>query len=301
MDMRVCIALVESSATPNEIAAIFHKYPIGTAGKMADHRSPDDYLQRTIDSAFSYTTAKTPKKVIHSKIQPETMVTEEEAEFESSALNLAYLQGWSDALANNPDIMSVLWPEYLQPSNEMVNHYGIGMSMDYRYEGRDVDYAALVVPYYYEGDITVLDFTIHMPPDDYEPRVYQTDNGIPIFDTEFDRTKSITGSVVVTSDWDEALRLREIGLSGYDIIGLPANRKQLRALADMLADSERVILAWPLDRRAEGAYLDKLLGRQGKRVRWASMPASLREMLETYSMNTVQFGRILDMSRSVVN
>jgi hypothetical protein len=300
MDMRVCVALVEASATPSEIAAIFHKYPIGTAGKMADHRSPDDYLQRTIDSAFSYTTAKAPKKVIKSKIQPETMVTEEEAEFETSALNLAYLKGWSDALGENPDLISVLWPEYLQPSHEMVKHYGMGISMEYRYEDKDADYAALIVPYYSGGEITALDLTIHSPPNDCEARMCQTDGGVTLFDTEFDRTEPVTGKVVVTSDFDEAIRLQQMGLKDYDIIGLPANRKQLRNLAEMLSDSELVILAWPKDRRAEGRYLARLLASGEQRVHWASMPASLRAMLSTYTMNLKQFSRILEMSISVV-
>ena len=311
MDMRVCCALVEASATPSEIAAIFNRYPIGTSGKMSDHNSPNNYLQRTIDSAFAWTTAKTPKRTIPSKVQPAAMVTEEEAAHEEVALAAAYKQGWSDALVNNPAIMEVLWPHFLQPSKETIEHFGIGVQMDMKFDTvPDNEYASLVIPYYIGGEVAALDFILHEPPDDYPPRLWKTNGTFPIFDTEFDRSKPISGSVVVAADFDEALRLTELGLAGYDILGQPASSlhpgqqgqryKRMQALAELLSDADRIILAWPSSRRDEGKLLAGLLEAGSQRVRWASMPADLRGMFSIYSMRVEQLERILNMSSSVI-
>lgn len=314
MDMRVCCALVEASATPSEIAAIFHKYPIGADGKMADHNDPEHYLERTISAAFSWTTAKTPKKTIPSRVQPREMVTEEEAEYEAQALNLAYMQGWADALASNPAIMEVLWPDLIVPSVDMIKHYGMGVQMDYSLSpDDDREFGALVVPYYQNSEMAALDFILHEPPEDAVGRVWQTNGIYPTFDTEFDRSTRIEGISLVTADFDEAIKLQEMGFDGYDLLAQPATRlhpgqqagparqQRMQALADLLADSEKIILAWPIERKPEGRLLASLLEAGGKRVRWASMPADLRSMFKLYSMTMEQFKRILNMSSSVLS
>jgi len=306
-DMAVCCALVEAGATPSEVFAIFHAYPIGTRGKLSSHNSPEQYLQATIDSAFSWTSQKSPRKTIRSKVQPNEMVTKEEALHEERALNLAYMQGWSDALQSNPLIVPELWPGYLELQPETYANYGIGCNFNYTEHNVEEHISgALVVPYYVGGEVETLDMTIYSPPENYPDRIWQTDSGVSVFDTEFMRTSQATGSVVVVGDFDEALILQEKGLKGFDIIAQAASGllggpgKRVAALAEFLADAERIVLVWPYERGGEGKELARLLEAGGQRVRWASMPASLREMLTTYQMEMDSFERILNMASTVL-
>jgi hypothetical protein len=304
-DMAVCCALVEASATPGEVAAIFHTHKIGTEGKYADHPKPESYLERTITSAFNYTRAKTPKKHIPSKVQPGAMVSKEEAHHETVALNLAYMQGWTDALAHNPAMFEILWPEFIGFDADTVNKWGIGAQMDYKADDSENEFAALVVPYYSDGEVATLDRTIHSPPKPHPQRLWESNTDVQVFDTVRQRTAPITGTVLLTGDWDEAIYTVDAGLAGYEVLAQPASSLQagssklgprIQSLTELLKDAESVVLAWPRERKAEASYL---AGKLGSRVRWASMPASLRDMYRLYGMDMEQFGRILAMSCSV--
>lgn len=306
-DFKVMIALVEAGATPSEVAAIFNKYPIGTSGKMASHTAPESYLQRSIGNAFNWTTQKSERKTIPSKVQPAEMVTKDEADNEDRALSAAYMQGWSDALQANPSIVPTMWPRYLELKPQTYEEYGIGCNFEYADHG-DPDHlsAALVVPYYDGGDVATLDMTIYSPPENYPDRIWKTESGLSVFDVEFMRSNPVSGSVVVVGDFDEALFLREIGLNGYDILAqasdgqLGGPRKRVQALARIVGNAERIVLVWPRDRRAEGKALARSLEAGGQRVSWASMPASLRKMLTTYKMGPEECRRILDMATTVL-
>lgn len=313
LDMQVACALIEASCTPSEIAAIFRKYPIGTSGKYADRG--EDYLYRTISSAMSWTSPKVPKKHIPSLVQPDTFLTPEEAMYEEKALNLAYMQGWQDALARNVGVLPALWPEYVGLSKESVSFYSVGLQMDYKIDEGENEYPALVVPYHDMGTVTTLDYSLAKVPDGTPPRVWQSENGIQYFDSERFRSAPITGKVLVTEDFDTAMYVYFTDKWGtdfmdYAVLGQPRSRladgqrasnARLQALALLLADSEQIWLAWPASRLAEAKVLAKMLDRGWERVKWVSLPFGLRDMIKEYGLKPEQLQRGINISAPVLS
>ena len=68
-DMSVVCALVGRGCSDTEIFEIYSQYPIGVNGKMADHRKPESYLQRTINKARAYVTDINPPEPSWKKAQ----------------------------------------------------------------------------------------------------------------------------------------------------------------------------------------------------------------------------------------
>jgi len=303
LDMQVAIALAGAGCDASQIRAIFSKYPLGTEGKYAERG--DSYLERTAAKAISW--AK-PSGKVASKIVPGREVSPAEARIEQVVLSLAYQRGWADALASSPGVIPKMWPQYLGLTESSIAYYDIGMQTDYKIEGND--FPALVIPYRTGGNLTALDLTLYGQPDGSPARMWETINNNYVFDTDVGRTTPFARTVLVTEDWDTAMfsyLKHGTALAGIDIVGQPAARSQpngklarLRALAELLAGAERVVLAWPQSRKPEAIILARLMDDGANRVKWVSMPAPMREMYTEYSLEVAHIKRFISQATSVI-
>jgi hypothetical protein len=305
-DQRTIVALLSSGCTRSEVKAIFSTYPIGTQGKYADQG--DTYLDRSIARAHLYV-GKVSKKKKESVIIPGKQVTEQEHTMETTALNIAYLQGWHDALSGKSSLVGKLWPNHLGVEDASITLYGLGMRTDFKVDDTEQEFAALVVPYRNDGEVANVCYDVSNPPPGTIKKVWQSRSKSHVFDTDIDGSKC-TGSVLVTEDWDTAVytylkhghQFKWLDILGMPRVGIsPEERKAyMQALARLLANSERILLAWPASRRKEGLLLANILDRGSERVFEMVLPATVKEMYTKYGMRSLHLNRYIQQATPIL-
>jgi hypothetical protein len=300
-DQRAICALLGAGCTREQVKGYFSKYPIGTLGKYSERG--DGYLDRSIASAIAYM-GLSEESLVESKIVPGKQVTEKEAELETKALNTAYIKGWTDALKSNSKVIAKMWPDYVGINNASIGYYDLGLRKDFQVKENDNDYAALVVPFHASGKVKNIEYNLYKPPANTPLTHWEIPTATNVFDTDLDGSK-LSGSVLITEDWDTAIHtyLRHGTKIDTAVIGLPSlpagsdpvtKKRHLQALASLLADSERILLAWPASRRKEARALAGLLENGGERVRWLGMPFNMRDMYTKFNLQEVYLKRFLD-------
>lgn len=299
-DQKVIVALLSAGCTPAEIKAIFSTYPIGTEGKYAERG--DEYLDRSISRGVLYVGPVSKKATEPSLIVPGKAVPVHEARLEKAALDTAYLKGWNAALRSNSGIARELWPERLSVSDASIEYYGLGMRTDYPVGDKEL--AALVVPYKNGGQVMNVGYELYSQPQGTPPTVWESSSGTHVFDTDFDGA-NLAGQVLVTEDWDTAMHTYlNYGhmFKWLAILGQPRvpgcmteddKRKCLQALAGLLAESERVLLAWPASRKKDAGILASMLEDGGSRVFWLTMPSTMRQMYTKFGMESKHLNRYI--------
>lgn len=299
-DQRAIVALIANNLSDSEIRAVFNSYPIGTMGKYTE-KGPhgDNYLAQSIASARAWLATHAASEAIPGKI-----ITQAEAAMEREILREMYSKGWHDALATQPELVS-MWPTYLGFDNPgmastMVTLYSLGFRKDYCADDTSEEYNALVVPLVdRDGNIQNLDYSVYKPPDGINSRQWQTDSA-PVFLADADNFDGDT--LLILDDWDTAAYVYlKMGVDipknviiaslSDELDYTKMSALQLSPITSLAKDVDRIIVIRHLSKRNEVSWLSHWLGRD--KTHWIGWPFAPREMFKSYGMNTSQFVRAL--------
>lgn len=310
-DQKVIVALIVAGVEPGAIKAIFQNNQIGTSGKYAERG--DDYLDRSISNAIAYVGPIEPQPSHDSAIVPGVTVPAHVARLEKLALDAAYLRGWQDALRSNPEAVTKMWPDRISLNETTIGLYNLGIRHDFAYKHDPEEeriFPALVVPYHSDGRLENIEYDPYGSPSDLPTIAWESTERVCAFNPDIDGEFS-GDQVLITEDWDTAIhtylnhadKFKWLQFLGFP--GQPAGEDdqvlmiRISMLADKLADSERVLLAWPQARLREADLLARMMDKGGERVYWVSMPAPLREMYSTYGLESLHLNRYIKRATTV--